>query len=43
MPTDEVREDGTHDFSATTPNELWVTDVTEFRIPAGKCSEAFFS
>lgn len=32
-----LREDGTHDFSATTPNELWVTDVTEFRIPAGKC------
>lgn len=24
------------DFSAAAPDELWVTDVTEFRIPAGK-------
>ena len=23
-------------FGANRPNELWVTDVTEFRIPAGK-------
>ena len=30
------REDGTRDFRAAGPNELWVTDVTEFRIPAGK-------
>lgn len=30
------REDGTHDFRAGRPNEVWVTDVTEFRIPAGK-------
>ena len=29
-------EDGTHDFSAGAPNELWITDVTEFRVPAGK-------
>ena len=29
-------EDGTHDFRADRPNEVWVTDVTEFRIPAGK-------
>ena len=25
------------DFSASAPDELWVTDITEFRIPAGKC------
>ena len=24
------------DFHATAPNRLWVTDITEFRIPAGK-------
>ncbi len=28
--------DGKHHFGADRPNELWVTDVTEFRIPAGK-------
>lgn len=25
-----------HHFRAGAPNELWITDVTEFRIPAGK-------
>ena len=25
-----------HRFRAGAPNELWITDVTEFRIPAGK-------
>ena len=29
-------ERGRHHFRADRPNELWVTDVTEFRIPAGK-------
>ena len=29
-------ERGRHDFGADAPNEKWVTDVTEFRIPAGK-------
>ena len=29
-------ERGRHHFRADGPNELWVTDVTEFRIPAGK-------
>ena len=29
-------EEGRHHFGADRPNELWVTDVTEFRIPAGK-------
>ena len=29
-------DDGTHRFTAGGPNEIWVTDVTEFRIPAGK-------
>ncbi|MGN0261332.1 MAG: IS3 family transposase [Eggerthellaceae bacterium] len=28
---------GRHHFDADAPNELWVTDITEFRIPAGKC------
>lgn len=28
-----LREDGTHDFSAARPNEAWVSDVTEFRLP----------
>ena len=25
--------DGTHDFSASSPNELWVSDITEFKLP----------
>ena len=25
--------DGTHDFAAPRPNSLWVTDITEFRLP----------
>ena len=29
-------ERGRHHFRADSPNDLWVTDVTEFRIPAGK-------
>lgn len=29
-------EKGKHHFRAERPNELWITDVTEFRIPAGK-------
>ncbi|MFU0810637.1 MAG: IS3 family transposase [Atopobium sp.] len=29
-------EKGKHRFGADKPNELWITDVTEFRIPAGK-------
>ena len=29
-------ERGRHHFHADRPNELWITDVTEFRIPAGK-------
>lgn len=24
------------DFQAATPNEKWLTDITEFQIPAGK-------
>lgn len=24
------------DFQATTPNEKWLSDITEFQIPAGK-------
>ena len=28
-----LREDGTHDFHAGAPNEKWVTDITEFRLP----------
>ena len=29
-------EEGKHRFGADRPNGLWITDVTEFRIPAGK-------
>ena len=29
-------ERGRHHFRSNKPNELWITDVTEFRIPAGK-------
>ena len=36
-PTNLLRDDrGKHHFRANKPNELWITDVTEFRIPAGK-------
>ena len=28
-----LRADGAHDFSAARPNEAWVSDVTEFRLP----------
>ena len=30
-------EKGRHHFSADKPNEPWIADITEFRIPAGKC------
>lgn len=30
-------ERGKHLFRAEAPNELWVTDITEFRIPSGRC------
>ena len=37
-PNLPLREDGSHDFRAAAPNELWVTDITEFRVPSGgKC------
>ena len=36
-PTNLLRDDrGKHHFRANKPNELWITDVTEFRIPAGR-------
>lgn len=34
-PNLPLRADGTHDFSAPAPNLLWVTDITEFRLPCG--------
>ena len=34
-PNLPLRADGTHDFRAAAPNELWVTDITEFRLPSG--------
>ena len=34
-PNLPLRPDGTHDFSAPAPNVLWVTDITEFRLPCG--------
>ena len=37
-PNLPLRADGTHDFAAGRPNELWVTDITEFGLPCGaKC------
>lgn len=36
-PANLLRDErGKHHFRAKKPNELWITDVTEFRIPAGK-------
>lgn len=35
-PNLPLREDGTHDFGACAPNRLWVTDITEFRLPGGR-------
>ena len=40
-PNLPLRGDGTHDFSAPAPNVLWVTDITEFRLPCG--SRAYLS
>jgi transposase InsO family protein/transposase-like protein len=34
--TPEVRNLVKRDFHAEEPNELWLTDITEFKIPAGK-------
>ena len=36
VPNLLLREDETHDFFAKTPNELWLSDVTQFCIPAGR-------
>jgi putative transposase len=36
LPNVPLRGDGTHDFSAPAPNVLWLTDVTQMRIPAGR-------
>jgi len=36
LPNLPLRGDGTHDFSASAPNELWLTDVTVMSIPAGR-------
>ena len=35
-PEPAARRGGKHRSGADRPNELWITDVTEFRIPAGK-------
>lgn len=36
-PANLLRDDrGRHHFRSNKPNELWITEVTEFRIPAGK-------
>lgn len=32
-PNLPLNEDGTHDFHADAPNEKWVTDITEFKLP----------
>lgn len=31
-----LRAGGAHDFSAAAPNEKWVSDITQFRFPAGR-------
>lgn len=36
IPNVPLQADGTHNFGATKPNELWVTDVTEFCLPTGQ-------
>lgn len=41
-PNLPLRADGTHDFSAGAPNEGWVTDITEFRLP-GDSRKAYLS
>lgn len=33
LPNAPLRDDGAHDLSATAPNTLWLTDVTEFCLP----------
>ena len=35
-PNLPLRADGTHDFSAPAPNLMWVTDITQFRLPSGE-------
>lgn len=30
-----LRPDGSHDFSPASPNSLWASDITEFRLPDG--------
>lgn len=34
-PNLPLRADGAHDFGAPAPNLMWVTDITEFRLPGG--------
>lgn len=41
-PNLPLRADGTHDFRAGAPNEGWVTDITEFRLP-GDARRAYLS
>lgn len=35
-PNLPLADDGSHDFSAPAPNVLWVTDITEFKLPCGE-------
>lgn len=41
-PNLPLRPDGSHDFTAPAPNRLWVTDVTEFRLP-GSARKVYLS
>lgn len=34
LPNIPLKEDGTHDFKASAPNRLWLSDVTEFCLPS---------
>lgn len=36
LPNIPLQKDNTHNFFADKPNELWVTDVTEFLLPSGE-------
>lgn len=33
LPNIPFKEDGTHNFSEGAPNRLWLTDITEFKLP----------
>ena len=36
LPNIPLRQDGSHNFTSSVPNRLWLSDVTEFSLPAGR-------